>query len=65
MDNQLCGECIHKIECALRNATVRFKEIVDNPIPRSKLQLNRWQWNVFQDCLIMKELYKTSGKWDY
>jgi hypothetical protein len=66
MSNQIvCEQCKHNIECALKNIPPRFEDIIKSPFPRSKLQLNRWQWDVFNECLIMQELYKIGGRWDY
>lgn len=63
--NDICNECRHKIECALKNITPTFEELKKNPVPRHKVQLNRWAWDYFTDCLILKDLYKKGGEYDY
>jgi hypothetical protein len=63
--NELCEQCKVKIECALRNTAPTFEKLRENPEPRHSLQMNRWAWNFFNDCLVVKDIYKVGGKYDY
>jgi hypothetical protein len=54
----VCKGCKDNIDCYMNNYDKSFKEIIDKKIPRrGNIQLNRWEWDLFDSCKLMEIFY--------